>query len=58
MSEYINRMEETKADGVAVVRCVDCRHHDYTDGLHWCCQLDRVIQPKDFCSFGEEATEV
>lgn len=41
------------ADVVAVVRCKDCLHHDYTDGLHWCYRFDSEIKPKGFCSYGK-----
>ena len=40
-------------DAVEVVRCKDCRSYlEEEDG--WCLEMDRSINPTDFCSYGEK----
>lgn len=38
-----------------VVRCKDCDHYlpDATTGC-WCTKLSREVEPRGFCSWGEE----
>ena len=58
--ETLNRREETTADMVAVVRCMDCVHKGsiqepcHGNTVDYCRFHDIAIRNSDYCSYGEK----
>ena len=55
-SDDMSKLVRNK-DIVAVVRCKDCKHHRYQDGIPYCSRkaYGWGWKDDDYCSFGERA---
>jgi hypothetical protein len=59
LDSIINDINEAPTiDAVEVVRCKDCKHHEkflFDDSklLCWVHDIDIVVSPTDYCSYGE-----
>jgi hypothetical protein len=58
IAEYIDRINaQPTVDAVAVVRCKDCKHGDYSgcgiDGVLYCMKHSRFMVDDNSCSYGE-----
>lgn len=54
--QYEKGYADGKADAMAsIVRCKDCKHLGIKDFVYGCCnkRMIGIVQPDDFCSFGE-----
>ena len=49
--------ELTAADVVEVVRCIKCKHFAFSDMYGECNRRFEIVQPYDFCSYGERKEE-
>ena len=47
--------KQPTVDGVAVVRCRECKYHEDTSVAEYehCCLIGQTVRYDDFCSYGE-----
>lgn len=58
--EMAKRHQEEIADMVSVVRCKECRWYDdedYGEPTRYCTWHESVVNPDDYCSYGDRKTE-